>query len=411
MAAYPEAPRGLRRRQPSRLRRVRQAICVVAGAGTPRRSAGGGLNIAHEAIDRHVLAGRGKKLALRWIGRDDQIRDYSYSALGAAANRFANVLVQHGVARGDRVFSLLGRVPELYIAAFGTLKNGSVFSPLFSAFGPEPIEARMTIGNAKALITLAAIGNGIAFARGRDFAAWLGLVPKQMSTGDRTILGRITKRGNRYLRTLFMQGARVILLRPINWAKHSFTREFVVGTGKYEGMVTDGTVEPLGPFPVIKAGTFQDCNYQTGTYKLKYAAPAVAYRVRSGFDQAMTDTRTISQLEAEGYPWIGCECCKGTVWVLFNMIREKIPALSSWSLDELGAKMKCDRCGKRPERSEAERRAGICEGILRGLVPMRVGYLKVFEGQNSSTRTIAQTIPHPIHVMFGWAACHSKTLL
>jgi hypothetical protein len=47
------------------------------------------------------------------------------------------------------------------------------------------------------------------------------------------------------------------------------SREFVVGTGKYEGMVTTGTVEPLGPFPVIKAGTFQDCNHQTGTYKLK----------------------------------------------------------------------------------------------------------------------------------------------
>jgi len=114
---------------------------------------GGGLNIAHEAIDRHVLAGRGTKLALRWIGRDDQVRDYSYSALGAAANRFANVLMQRGVAKGDRVFSLLGRVPELYIAALGTLKNGSVFSPLFSAFGPEPIKARMTIGGAKALIT------------------------------------------------------------------------------------------------------------------------------------------------------------------------------------------------------------------------------------------------------------------
>ena len=69
---------------------------------------------------------------------------------------------------------------------------------------------------------VAAIGNATAFAKGRDFAAWLGLVPKQMSTGDRTILGRITKRGNRYLRMLFMQGARVILLRPANWAKHSF---------------------------------------------------------------------------------------------------------------------------------------------------------------------------------------------
>ena len=69
---------------------------------------------------------------------------------------------------------------------------------------------------------VAAIGNGTAFAKGRDYSAWLGLVPKQMSTGDRTILGRLSKRGNGYLRTLFMQAARVILLRPANWPKHSF---------------------------------------------------------------------------------------------------------------------------------------------------------------------------------------------
>ena len=78
------------------------------------------------------------------------------------------------------------------------------------------------IGPIIASAMVAAVGSGTAFAKGRDFAAWLGLVPKQMSTGDRTILGRISKRGNRYLRTLFMQGARVILLRPANWAKHSF---------------------------------------------------------------------------------------------------------------------------------------------------------------------------------------------
>jgi acetyl-CoA synthetase len=113
----------------------------------------GGINITHEAVDRHVLSGRGNKLALRWIGRDDQVRDFNYAALRAQTNRFANILAERGVAKGDRVFSLLGRVPELYIAALGTLKNGSVFSPLFSAFGPEPIKARMTIGSAKALIT------------------------------------------------------------------------------------------------------------------------------------------------------------------------------------------------------------------------------------------------------------------
>ena len=78
------------------------------------------------------------------------------------------------------------------------------------------------IGPIIASATVAAIGNGTAFAKGRDFAAWLGLVPKQMSTGDRTILGRITKRGNRYLRALFVQGAHAILLHPASWAKHSF---------------------------------------------------------------------------------------------------------------------------------------------------------------------------------------------
>jgi transposase len=93
------------------------------------------------------------------------------------------------------------------------------------ALGSESCRQLMTVPGIGPLIAsamVAAIANGAAFAKGRDFAAWLGLVPKQMSTGDRTILGRISKRGNRYLRMLFMQGARVILLRPANWAKHSF---------------------------------------------------------------------------------------------------------------------------------------------------------------------------------------------
>jgi transposase len=78
------------------------------------------------------------------------------------------------------------------------------------------------IGPIVASAMVSAIGDGAAFGKGRDFAAWLGLVPRQMSTGDRTVLGRISKRGNTYLRTLFVRGARVILLRPENWAKHSF---------------------------------------------------------------------------------------------------------------------------------------------------------------------------------------------
>ena len=118
---------------------------------------GGGLNIAYEAVDRHVLAGRGGKVALRCIGRDDRISDLTYAELFKETNRFANVLAAAGIGKGDCVFALLGRVPALYIAALGTLKNGSVFSPLFSAFGPEPIKARMSIGNAKVLITSEAL--------------------------------------------------------------------------------------------------------------------------------------------------------------------------------------------------------------------------------------------------------------
>src|SRR5262245_26293789 len=68
--------------------------------------------------------------------------------------------------------------------------------------------------------TVAAIGTGDVFAKGRDFSAWLGLVPKQISTGDRTILGRISKRGNKYLRTLFVQAARVVLLQPRSWERY-----------------------------------------------------------------------------------------------------------------------------------------------------------------------------------------------
>ena len=69
---------------------------------------------------------------------------------------------------------------------------------------------------------VAAIGAGDAFDRGRDFAAWLGLVPRQYSTGGKPILGRISKRGCKYLRTLFIQAAHIILMRPHNWARFSF---------------------------------------------------------------------------------------------------------------------------------------------------------------------------------------------
>jgi len=115
--------------------------------------AGGGLNIAHEAVDRHAAHSRRDHLAIRWLGRNGERRDFTYADLHGLTNRFANVLQELGVAPGDRVFALAGRIPELYVAALGTLKNRSVFCPLFSAFGPEPLRARMTIGQSQVLVT------------------------------------------------------------------------------------------------------------------------------------------------------------------------------------------------------------------------------------------------------------------
>jgi acetyl-CoA synthetase len=116
-------------------------------------SAGSGLNIAYEAVDRHARGLRAAHLALRWLGKQGEVRDYSYADLQRLSNRFANVLRGLGIGKGERVFALAGRIPELYIAALGTLKNGSVFCPLFSAFGPEPIQQRLTIGEGKVLVT------------------------------------------------------------------------------------------------------------------------------------------------------------------------------------------------------------------------------------------------------------------
>ena len=134
-------------------REARRAFSWAAARAELDGLPGGGLNIAYEALDRHLKRGRGSKLALRWIGKTGEIRDFTYRALVSETNRFANVLAAHGLAKGDRVFTLCGRTPELYIAALGTLKNGSVFSPLFSAFGPEPVRTRVERGDARAIVT------------------------------------------------------------------------------------------------------------------------------------------------------------------------------------------------------------------------------------------------------------------
>jgi acetyl-CoA synthetase len=114
---------------------------------------GRGLNIAHQAVDRHAEGLLRDHLAMRWLGSDGTIRDFTYGQLKQQTNRFANVLTNFGIGKGDTVSVLAGRIPELYVAALGSLKNTSVFCPLFSAFGPEPVYHRLSRGDVKVLVT------------------------------------------------------------------------------------------------------------------------------------------------------------------------------------------------------------------------------------------------------------------
>lgn len=114
---------------------------------------GRGLNIAHEAIVRHVERGHGGQVAMRWLGKKGERQELTYGELDSQTNRFANVLAALGVEAGDRVYSLTGRIPELYVCGLGTLKHRAIFCPLFSAFGPEPIAQRLNLGEARVLFT------------------------------------------------------------------------------------------------------------------------------------------------------------------------------------------------------------------------------------------------------------------
>jgi acetyl-CoA synthetase len=115
----------------------------------------GGLNIAYEAVDRHLAQGRGNHVALRCLAKDSTTSDVSYADLAARTSVFAHGLRGLGLSRGDRVFSLVGRVPWLYVAMIGTFKARCVFSPLFSAFGPEPVRQRIALGDGRVLVTSA----------------------------------------------------------------------------------------------------------------------------------------------------------------------------------------------------------------------------------------------------------------
>src|SRR6266403_3322543 len=130
-------------------------------------------------------------------------------------NALPEILSSKSDALSPRMINLIGELIQDWrrlddrIASVSTeieaiAKRDESCQRLMSVPGVGPIVSSAVV---------AAIGNGTGFKQGRDFAAWLGLIPKQESTGDRTILGKISKRGNKYLRTLFVQAAHVVLER------------------------------------------------------------------------------------------------------------------------------------------------------------------------------------------------------
>lgn len=130
------------------------ALCEGMGPGK--------CNIAYAAVERHATGPAANRTALRFIadkGWDGAIatRDLSYGELDRLIKQFSSVLRSLGVNKGNRVFTLMGRIPELYITVLGALRNGCVVSPLFSAFGPEPIATRVNIGQADVLVTTKAL--------------------------------------------------------------------------------------------------------------------------------------------------------------------------------------------------------------------------------------------------------------
>ena len=181
---------------------------------------------------RFVPAKTNEQLDLQALHR---VRSRLVSERTAVINQIRGFLLERGIVVRQGLRFLRQQLPDILA------KRTDVLSPRMArivadlandwrrlealAKSDDSCRRVMTVPGIGPIISsamVAAIGNGAAFARGRDFSAWLGLVPKQMSTGDRTILGRISKRGNGYLRTLFMQAARVILLRSANWPKHGF---------------------------------------------------------------------------------------------------------------------------------------------------------------------------------------------
>ena len=111
------------------------------------------INQAHECIDRHAASDKATKLAMIWQSTSGDVEEYTYADMKRATDKVANAFRGAGIEKGDRVFFLSDRIPELYFGVFGVLKLGAIAAPLFSAFGPEPIKDRVARAEGKVIVT------------------------------------------------------------------------------------------------------------------------------------------------------------------------------------------------------------------------------------------------------------------
>lgn len=115
--------------------------------------AGGKLNAAYNAVDRHMNDGKRNKVALYSVDANNQIAKFTFQDMYLLSNRMGNALKSLGVEKGDRVFVFLPRIPELYVSTIAIAKIGAVAGPLFSAFGPDALRDRLSDSQAKVIIT------------------------------------------------------------------------------------------------------------------------------------------------------------------------------------------------------------------------------------------------------------------
>jgi len=111
------------------------------------------INQAHECIDRHATSDKSTKLAMIWQSSSGDVEEYTYADMKRETDKIANAFRSAGIEKGDRVFFLSDRIPELYFGVFATLKLGAIAAPLFSAFGPEPIKERVDRAEGKVIVT------------------------------------------------------------------------------------------------------------------------------------------------------------------------------------------------------------------------------------------------------------------